>query len=147
MNYGYQYNPQPNIDRINSQIGELEKLKAQMTQPHPTNLTQNFQITPNGSQGGFRLVNNVDDVKREIVIMNTIFLSNDYKNMWIKDVNGNIRPFNIKEIVPKDEKDLIIEDLQRQINELKGSVRNEQPDENDGKSVVTTEPRDAISNQ
>ena len=37
----YAYNQQPNIDRINNQIAELQKMKEQIQQPiTPTNLTQ-----------------------------------------------------------------------------------------------------------
>ena len=42
------YNTQANIDRLNEQINNLEKMKAQLQQPpqQPTNLTQNFQLAP-----------------------------------------------------------------------------------------------------
>ena len=51
-NNPYVFNPQITVDRINginNQIAELERQKAQMVQPvqQPTNLTQNFQISPN----------------------------------------------------------------------------------------------------
>ena len=42
------YNPQASIDKLNEQINNLEKMKAQIQQPQPqpTNLTQNFQLAP-----------------------------------------------------------------------------------------------------
>ena len=40
------YNPQMNIERIDKQISDLERIKSQLQQPTPTNLTQNFQISP-----------------------------------------------------------------------------------------------------
>ena len=43
------YNQQANLERINSQIAELEKIKQQLSQnpmPQATNLTQNFQLAP-----------------------------------------------------------------------------------------------------
>ena len=42
------YNNQSALDRINTQMAELEKMKEQLQKPvqQPTNLTQNFQIAP-----------------------------------------------------------------------------------------------------
>ena len=47
--YMNNYNQQATVDRINAQMNELEKMKQQLQQPiqQPTNLTQNFQLTPN----------------------------------------------------------------------------------------------------
>jgi hypothetical protein len=44
--------------------------------------------------------------------------------LWVKGVNGNIKSYELKEIVKKDEKDIQIELLQAQINEMKGMIEN-----------------------
>jgi len=106
-----------NIERINQQINDLERARNQMQMQQPTNLTQNFQISP--QQQGIKFVNSIDEVDKELVINETMFLSKDYKQMFIKDIKGNVRTFELNEIIPKDSKDLMIEDLQKQINELK----------------------------
>lgn len=114
-----------NIERINQQINDLERARNQMQMQQPTNLTQNFQISP--QQQGIKFVNGIDEVEKELVLNETMFLSKDYKQMFIKDIKGNVRTFELNEIIPKDSKDLMIEDLQNQINELKKEmIKDEQ---------------------
>ena len=120
------YNPQANIDRINNQIAELENMKKQMNQQsmQPTNLTQNFQLAPNNSNG-MRFANSIDEVQKSIITMDTPFFSNDMSVLWIKNAKGEIKTFEMKEIVPLDSKDIKIQYLEAQIEELKGMIRNE----------------------
>ena len=113
-----------NIERINQQINDLERARNQMQMQQPTNLTQNFQISP--QQQGIKFVNGIDEVEKELVINETMFLSKDYKQMFIKDIKGNVRTFELNEIIPKDSKDLMIEDLQKQINELKKEMSKDE---------------------
>jgi hypothetical protein len=113
-----------NIERINQQINDLERARNQMQMQQPTNLTQNFQISP--QQQGIKFVNGIDEVEKELVINETMFLTKDYKQMFIKDIKGNVRTFELNEIIPKDSKDLMIEDLQNQINELKKEMSKDE---------------------
>lgn len=100
-----------------------QPMPQQLSQ-QPTPITQNFQLSP--THTGLRYVNSADDVRKDLVYYETPYFSKDMRFMWIKNVKGEIRTFNIEEIKPKDEKDLIIEDLQKQLNEMKGKMRNEQ---------------------
>ena len=121
------YNSQPSVERINAQIAELENMKRQVQQPiqQPTNLTQNFQLAPN-SNSFIRYANSMEDVEKSMVTGETPFFSNDMSIVWIKKINGEIKTYELNEIVKKDEKDLKIELLMAQIEELKkGSVDNE----------------------
>ena len=93
--------------------------------PMPTNLTQNFQLAPT-NQNAIKYANSIDEVNKSIVIGDTPFFSNDMSVLWLKDTKGNIKTFELNEIIPKDEKDLMIENLQLQIQELKGMIKNEQ---------------------
>ena len=113
------YYQQSNIEKLNSQIAELEKMKAQMTQPTP--ITQNFQIATNS---GMKYANTIDEVNKEIVIADTPFFSKDLSVMWLKNNKGEVKTYELNEIVEKDEKDLKIEFLQAQINEMKGMIKN-----------------------
>lgn len=119
------YNPQINLDRINNQIAELEKMKNQMQQPitPPTSLTQNFQLTPQNDV--IKYANSIDEVGKNLVIGDTPYFSRDMSVVWIKNTKGDIDTYELKKIVPKDDKDLKIEYLQAQIEELKGMVKNE----------------------
>ena len=130
--YTNTYSPQSSIDRINTQISELEKLRNQIpqtTMQHPTNLTQNFQLTPSNN-AAIRYVESIDDVQKSFVIVDTPFFSKDLSVLWIKNTKGEIKSYSITEIIQKDEKDLQIESLQAQIDELKGMIANEQSNGN-----------------
>lgn len=122
--YMNMYNPQASIDKLNEQINNLEKMKAQMQQPQqPTNLTQNFQLAPT-SRDVIRYATSIDEVQRDMVIGETPYFSKDMSVVWIKNLKGEIRTYELKEIVPLDEKDMQIKYLQSQIEELKGKIDN-----------------------
>lgn len=127
------YNPQVSIDKLNEQINNLERMKSQIQQTpmqQPTNLTQNFQLAP-ANRDVIKYAASIDEVQRDMVIGDTPFFSKDMSVVWIKNTKGEIKTYELTEIVPKDEKDIQIEMLQAQINELKkGMVANEQPTTN-----------------
>lgn len=118
------YNNQSNLDRVNTQIAELERLKAQLQQPitQPTNLTQNFQLAPT-NRDVIKYAASMEEVQREQVIGDTPYFSKDMSVVWIKNTRGGIKTYELNEIVPKDEKDMQIELLQTQIEELKKEMR------------------------
>lgn len=125
------YNPQASIDRINNQIAELEKMKQSIPQaPMPTNLTQNFQIAPQ-NRDSIRYANSLEEVQKDMVIGDTPYFSKDMTILWVKNTQGQVKTYELNEIVPKDEKDLQIELLMAQIEELKGMINNESNDTND----------------
>lgn len=62
------YGQSINVDRINNQIQELERLKSQIQQPAP--ITQNFQIAP--SNNTLKYVNSISDVERECYYAKTV---------------------------------------------------------------------------
>ena len=113
FNNPYTYNPQASLDRINNQIAELEKMKNQISSnpiPQPTNLTQNFQLAPT-NQTAMKYANSKEDVKKELIIADTPYFSNDLSVVWVKNIKGDIKTYEMKEIVEKDEKDLLIDSL------------------------------------
>ena len=127
FNNPYNYNYQANLDRINNQIAELEKMKNQISSnplPQPTNLTQNFQLAPTNNSS-MRFANSIEDVKKEIVSVNTPFFSNDLSVVWVKNIKGDIKAYEMKEIVEKDEKDIKIDYLTAQVEELKRRLEDE----------------------
>lgn len=144
------YNPQPSIDRINAQMQELEKMKTQLQQPmqQPTNLTQNFQIAPTNREI-IRYANSIDEVQRDMVIGDTPYFSKDMSVVWIKNTKGEIKTYELNEIIPKDSKDLQIESLQIQLAELRKEIKNAksnstndiEPTKNEkSKSISTSKP-------
>jgi hypothetical protein len=120
------YNSQPSVDRINNQIAELEKMKQQLQQPvtpAPTNLTQNFQIAPTNREV-IRYATSMEEVQRDMVIGDTPYFSKDMSVVWIKNTKGEIKTYELNEIVAKDDKDIKIEFLMAQIEDLKKGMKN-----------------------
>ncbi len=124
--YSNIYNPQASIDRINNQMAELERMKQQLQQPipQPTNLTQNFQLSPT-NRDAIKYADSIEEVQKDMVLGDTPYFSKDMSVVWIKNVRNEIKTYELNEIVPKDEKDLTIELLQGKIEELKGMIKNE----------------------
>lgn len=128
--YGVPYynNTQANIDKIDSQIRELENLRNHLQKPQPS-INQTFQLAPT-PQSGIRFVENVDEVSKELVFVDTLFVNKNFTNMWFKNVKGEVKEYELKEIKKEDEKDLIIKELQEQIKSLKEGVKDEPNDTN-----------------
>jgi hypothetical protein len=122
-NNPYNYNPQVNIDRINNQIAELERMKAQIPQQMQPAINQTFQLAPTNREV-IRYANSIDEVQKEMVIGDTPYFSKDLTIVWIKNIKGEIRSFELNEIIAKDNKDLMIENLQLQIKELRKEIKN-----------------------
>jgi len=129
LNGSYSYNPQLSIERINNQIAELEKLKSQIPQ---TPIMQNFQFN---QPTAMRFVDNIDVVNKEVIYADTPFFSKDMSVLWVKKVNGEVKVYELNELIEKDEKDIKIEMLEMKIKKLE-EVNNEQSNNNnDVKSV------------
>ena len=94
----------------------IDQANGQLNQLHTSPITQNFQLSPINN---FRIVNTKEDVEKEMVLNDTYFLGKELKDFWIKNSRGDIRSFELNEIIPKDEKDILIEKLQKQIEEMK----------------------------
>ena len=131
FNNPYGYNPQANVDRINSinnEIANLEMRRTQAMMPQPMQpITQNFQMLNGNSV--MRFANNIEEVQRDFVIGDTPFFSKDLSVVWIKNTKGEIKTYELNEIVEKDEKDIKIEMLQAQLDELKKVNINEPSNE------------------
>lgn len=123
MNYQQNYNQQSINDRIDNQIAQLQQMKEQMKHNQQPAINQTFQLAP--QQSGMRYANSLDDVNKEMVYADTPFFSKDMSVVWIKNNKNEIKTYELNEIVPKDAKDMQIEYLQAQIEELKGMINND----------------------
>lgn len=65
-----------------------------------------------------------EKVEEMFVNHKTAFIDLFKKELKIKDIDGTITPYGL--ILPKDEKDIKIEELEKQIQKLKGMIVNEQ---------------------
>jgi hypothetical protein len=112
-------------DRIDNQMRQIQQQQNQIPQQVPTNLTQNFQITPQqniANELEVKYANNIDEVKNTFVMKTGVFVTKDFSTLWIKDVSGNVRTFRTEEVVELDEKDKEIMYLKKQIEEMKGMI-------------------------
>lgn len=112
------FNPQSNIDRINNQIKELENLKGQYQnmniQPQTQQpITQNFQLASNQTIVDFeaKYLKDNEDISNIPINHRTAFIDLNKGMLSIKEVDGNIKEYPI--VLPKDEKDLKIEELEK----------------------------------
>lgn len=125
--YGYpniaNYNPnlmQQNInEKIDNEIAKLQQMKNHNTNQPAIN--QTFQLAPNSN--GIKFVNDIEEVQKEFVINETPFINKDYSTLWLKNAKGEIRIFELNEVIPKDDKDILIEKLQSQINNLSNQIK------------------------
>lgn len=97
----------------------IDQANGQLNQLHTSPITQNFQLSPINN---FRIVNSMEDVQKEMVLNDTYFLGKDLNDFWIKNSRGDIRTFELKELIPKDDKDILIEKLQKELEEMKANA-------------------------
>lgn len=136
--YNSQFNQQYNSYAQNNYLSELQQMRErldkqiqQAQQPQqqtqsviPTSqpITQNFQLAPqqnNNSELESRYAENIDEVKNTFVMKTAIFATKDFGTIWLKDVSGNIRTFETEEIFELDNKDIQIQNLQKELEEMK----------------------------
>lgn len=141
------FNRQEAVDRINANMNELERMKQQLQQPpqQPTNLTQNFQLAPQ-NRDVIRYATSIEEVNRDMVIGDTPYFSKDMSVVWIKNTKGEIKTYELNEIIPKDEKDLKIEFLQAQIEELKKGMKLNESNTNVNESTTSSIEKSESSN-
>lgn len=116
------YGQQSMNERIDNQIAQLNQMKEQLKNQQPA-INQTFQLAPTNNHS-MRYANTIDDVAKENVYNDTPFFSKDMSVVWIKNTKGEIKSYELIEIIKKDEKDMQIEMLQAQINEMKGMIEN-----------------------
>ena len=145
------YNPQTSIDKINEQINNLERMRTQLQQPQPqpTNLTQNFQLAPT-SRDVIRYATSIEEVQKDMVIGETPYFSKDMSVVWVKNLKGEIKTYELNEIILKDDKDIKIDFLMAQIEDLKKEISNNEsktntyePIEDEKPTIVQSIPKSA----
>lgn len=128
----YMQNLQDMRDRIDNQMKQYQQSQMQMQQPVQQPITQNFQLAPQPTNNEIqsKYVNNIDDVKNTFVMTTGLFVNKEMNTLWIKNVNGDIRTFNLQEIIEQDPKDIEIQRLRNEIENMKGMISNESNNSN-----------------
>lgn len=119
-------NMREKIDRQMQQMQQLNQNQMQQ-QPTPTNLTQNFQLAPNPTNNELesKYANNIDEVRNTFVMKTGVFLNKELNTLWIKNTNGDIRTFELSEIIDIDPKDKEIAILKQELEKMKEMISNE----------------------
>ena len=116
-------NMREKIDRQMQQMQQLNQNQMQQ-QPTPTNLTQNFQLAPNPTNNELesKYANNIDEVRNTFVMKTGVFLNKELNTLWIKNTNGDIRTFELNEIIPQDPKDIEINNLKKELQRMREMI-------------------------
>lgn len=129
-------------DRIDRTMQQYQQNQYAQPQQAPQ-IHQNFQIAPQQTQNPNDLqssyVNNVDEVRNIFTSKNGVFVNKDLSTLWFKDTEGKIRIFSLIEIIEKDKKDIEIDNLKKQIEEMKSLIL--QQNQQVSKPVVEEEPK------
>jgi len=122
--YMNSYNPQMTIDKINEQMNDLNRMKQQLQQPtQQPSINQTFQLSPT-NRDVIKYASSMEEVQRDMVIGETPFFSKDMSVVWIKNIKGEIKTYSLEEIISKDDKDILISNLQLQIEELRKEIKD-----------------------
>lgn len=140
-NYGQNNMYEQNMyEQIDNQIKQLQQMRDQVKNnvTHTPAINQTFQLAPTNRET-IKYATSLEEVEKEITIGESPYFSKDMSVVWIKDAKGNIKTYELNEIIPKDSKDLIIENLQMEIEELKGRIKDEQYASNDGEQYIESD--------
>ena len=119
-------NMKERIDKQMQQMQQFNQNQIQNQQPIPQ-INQSFQLAPNPTNNELesKYVNNIDEVKGIFVMKTGVFLNKELNTLWIKNTNGDIRTFELNEIIETDPKDREIAMLKKQIAEMKEMIVSE----------------------
>ena len=115
-------NMREKIDRQMQQMQQLNQNQMQQQQPVP--ITQNFQLAPNPTNNELesKYANNIDEVRNTFVMKTGVFLNKELNTLWIKNTNGDIRTFELNEIIPQDPKDIEINNLKQELQKMREMI-------------------------
>jgi len=127
-------------DKIDRQMAQVQQLQQnQNQQPVQQPITQNFQLAPNPSNNDLeaKYADNIEQVKNTFVIKTGIFVNKDFSILWLKNINGEIRTFSLNEIIKKDPKDIEIESLKKELENVKNMLNSQEERIKEDKEFIT----------
>ena len=115
-------NMREKIDRQMQQMQQLNQNQMQQQQPVP--ITQNFQLAPNPTNNELesKYANNIDEVRNTFVMKTGVFLNKDFTSMWVKTTDGNIKTFELNEVIQQDPKDVEINNLKLELQKMREMI-------------------------
>ena len=116
-------------ENIENMINQYQGMANQTTP------IQNIINTSNSSDTEVRYLKPEEDIKNVIITKKTLFIDETNHRICVKELDGTISK-NYEIIIPKDEKDIKIEELENKIKELEERVN--------GQSTITTVTGDDV---
>jgi len=116
-------------ENIENMINQYQGMANQTTP------IQNIINTSNSSDTEVRYLKPEEDIKNVIITKKTLFIDETNHKICVKELDGTISK-NYEIIIPKDEKDIKIEELENKIKELEERVN--------GQSTITTVTSDDV---
>lgn len=133
-------------DRIDRQLNQIQQMQNPQYSQTPQ-INQTFQLSPNQNNSGVKYASSINDVKKELVFGDTVFLDKNFTQMWFKNASGEIKTYELREIIELDEKDLKIKELEHKIDMLERDTKNARNvDENVIEPITGTKPTNVSSN-
>lgn len=116
-------NMKERIDNQMKQMQQFNQNQMQNQQPIPQ-INQSFQLAPNPNNNELesKYVNSIDEVKGIFVMKTGVFLNKELNTLWIKNTNGDIRTFELNEVIPQDPKDIEINNLKKEIQRMREMI-------------------------
>ena len=111
------------IDRQMQQMQQLNQNQMQQQQ-QPVPITQNFQLAPNPTNNELesKYANNIDEVRNTFVMKTGVFVNKDFTSMWVKTTDGNIKTYELNEVIQQDPKDVEINNLKLELQRMREMI-------------------------
>lgn len=111
----YMQSLQQQREALDNQIRQMQQNQQQAPIPQ---IHQNFQLAPsnNNSEIQCKYVSDIEDVKNTFVVNLGVFINKDINTLWTKSVNGEIKTYELKEIINEDPKDIEIKELKKELD-------------------------------
>lgn len=111
------------INQLYRQKDNIENMLAQYTNPQPAPVQNIINTSAPTNDTEIKFLNKNDDVNNIIIMKKTVFIDEHNSKIVIKELDGTIsKSYDI--IVPKDEKDLKIEELENKVKELEEKIND-----------------------
>ena len=111
-------------EKIDRQMQQMQQLNQNQMQHQPVpqpQIHQSFQLAPQSSFSEIqaKYVSDINDVKNTFVMSLGMFLNKEMTTLWLKNINGEIRTFSLNEIIEQDPKDIEINNLKQELENMK----------------------------
>ena len=116
-------NMREKIDRQMQQMQQLNQNQMQQ-QPQIPQVNQTFQLAPNPTNNELesKYANNIDEVRNTFVMKTGVFVNKDFTSMWVKTTDGNIKTYELNEVIQQDPKDVEINNLKQELQRMREMI-------------------------